>query len=93
MLGVLQYSVDSTVLVTLSSIALAQAAPMEITLILLKLLLDYAETHPDAILTYEKSDMVLAVHSPASYLSEPQARSRAGGHFFLTAEADEPPNN
>jgi hypothetical protein len=37
--------------------------------------------------------MVLAVHSDASYLSEPQARSRAGGNFFLTGEVDDPPNN
>jgi hypothetical protein len=36
------------------------------------------------------SDMVLAVHSDASYLSEPKARSRAGGHFFLSSD---PPNN
>jgi hypothetical protein len=95
-LGVLLYygrAVDSTVLVALSSIASAQASPTELTLSLIKQLLDYVATHPDAILTYEKSDMVLAVHSDASYLSEPQARSRAGGHFFLTGEADDPPNN
>jgi hypothetical protein len=29
--------------------------------------------------------MVLVVHSDASYLSEPKARSRAGGHFFLSS--------
>ena len=28
--------------------------------------------------------MILYVHSGASYLSEPQARSRAGGYFFLS---------
>jgi hypothetical protein len=50
-------------------------------------------THPDAILTYKKSDMILAVHSDASYLSEPQGKSRAGGHFFCTDETDNPPNN
>ncbi len=50
-------------------------------------------TNPDAILTYEKSDMVLAVHSNASYLSEPAARSRAGGHFFCSSNVDDPPNN
>ena len=80
-LGVLLYygrAVDSTVLVALSSIASAQASPTELTLSLIKQLLDYVATHPDAILTYKKSDMVLAVHSDASYLSKPQARSRAG---------------
>ena len=37
--------------------------------------------------------MILAVHSDASYLSEPKARSRAGGHFFLSTNAQIPPNN
>eukprot|EP00804_Cyclotella_cryptica_P028836 CCRYP_008420-RA/>CCRYP_008420-RA protein AED:0.29 eAED:0.29 QI:0/0/0/1/1/1/4/0/762 len=50
-------------------------------------------TQDEAVLTYHASDMVLAAHSDASYLSEPQARSRAGGHFFLSSNADIPPNN
>jgi hypothetical protein len=37
--------------------------------------------------------MVLAVHSNASYLSKPKARSRAGGHFFLSSNKIVPPNN
>eukprot|EP01082_Thalassiosira_pseudonana_P012157 g10896.t1 g10896 contig40:58240-58788(+) len=37
--------------------------------------------------------MKLAVHSDASYLSEPKARSRAGGHFFLSNGANIPQNN
>ena len=37
--------------------------------------------------------MVLAVHSVASYLSEPKARSRAGGHFFLSSDTTVSPNN
>jgi hypothetical protein len=37
--------------------------------------------------------MVLAIHSDASYLSEPKARSRAGGHFFLSKNGNNPPNN
>ena len=27
--------------------------------------------------------MILHIYSDASYLSEPQSRSRAGGHYFL----------
>jgi hypothetical protein len=95
-LGVLMYygrAVDATILVALSSIASAQAAPTELTLSLIKQLLDYVATHPDAILTYEKSDMVLAVDSDASYLSEPKARSRAGGHFYMSSETDERSRN
>ena len=37
--------------------------------------------------------MKLAVHSNASYLSKPKARSRAGGHFFLSSDSTIPPNN
>jgi hypothetical protein len=37
--------------------------------------------------------MILAVHSDASYLSVPKARRRAGGHFFLSTNAEIPPNN
>jgi len=95
-LGVLLYysrAVDSTVLVAIGSIASAQATPTAQTLELTKILLDYVATHPDAILTYEKSDMVVAVHSDASYSSEAGARSRAGGHFFMSSDVDDPPNN
>ncbi len=56
-------------------------------------LLDYLATQEDAVLSYHASDMVLAVHSNASYLSEPKARSRAGGHFFLSSDTTIPPNN
>ena len=54
---------------------------------------DYASNHPDAIVTYLASDMVLAGHSDASYLSESKARSRAGGHFFLSNNTEYPSNN
>ena len=37
--------------------------------------------------------MILATHSDVSYLSIPQARSRAGSHFVLSSNADIPPNN
>eukprot|EP00957_Ditylum_brightwellii_P124977 9527247-Ditylum_brightwellii.AAC.1 len=46
-------------------------------------LLNYATTHPDAVLRHHASNMVLHIHSDASYLSAPQARSHTGGHFFL----------
>eukprot|EP00804_Cyclotella_cryptica_P022275 CCRYP_018105-RA/>CCRYP_018105-RA protein AED:0.44 eAED:0.42 QI:0/-1/0/1/-1/1/1/0/194 len=37
--------------------------------------------------------MILAAHSDASYLSESNARSRAGGHFFLSKNDHYPTNN
>jgi hypothetical protein len=49
-------------------------------------------TQEEAILTYPASAMVLAIHSDASYLFEPKARSRVGGHMFM-ARIDEIPIN
>jgi hypothetical protein len=46
--------------------------------------LDYCATHPDAVVRYKASDMILALHSDASHLSEPLSKSRAAGHFYLT---------
>ena len=71
-------AVDGTMLTTLSAIASEQALPTENTIRKAQKFMDYAATHPDAVLTYRKSDMLLAVHSDASYLNEPEARSRAG---------------
>ena len=86
-------AVDSTMLTALSAIASAQSEPTEETMTRCKQFLDYAATHQDAILTYKASDMVLVVHSDASYLSEPKARSRAGGHFFLSSDCEDPADN
>ena len=58
-----------------------------------KQFLDYTATHQDTILTYKASDMVLVVHSDESYLSKPKAHSRAGGHFFLSSDCDDPADN
>eukprot|EP00804_Cyclotella_cryptica_P002988 CCRYP_005998-RA/>CCRYP_005998-RA protein AED:0.39 eAED:0.39 QI:0/0/0/1/1/1/2/0/315 len=74
------------------AIASQSAAPTQDTMIQTLQLLDYLATQEEAVLTYHASDMILAVHSDASYLSEPHARSRAGGHFFLSSTADIPPN-
>jgi len=40
-------------------------------------------THPEAKIRYHASDIVLNMHSDASYLTAPKSRSRAGGNFFL----------
>jgi hypothetical protein len=52
----------------------------------------YVSTHPDAIVTYHTSDMVLTGHSNALYLFKSKARSRVGGQFFMSNKA-KPPNN
>jgi hypothetical protein len=46
-------------------------------------MLDYLAMYPDATIRYHASDMILHVHSDASYLSVSNARSRLGSLFFL----------
>jgi hypothetical protein len=65
----------------ISAIALQSAKPTTETMAQTRQLLDYLATQEDAVITYARSDMKLAVHNDASYLSEPEAHSRAGGHF------------
>ena len=75
------WAVDGTMLTALSAIASEQASLTENMIKKSRKFMDYATTHPDSVLTYRKSDMLLTVHSDASYLGKPKARSRAGGHF------------
>ena len=86
-------AVDSTLLCPISAIASQSSKPTEDTMKQTKQLLDYLASQEEAIITYNSSDMILGVHSDASYLSEPKARSRAGGHFFLSNNSNIPPNN
>jgi hypothetical protein len=53
-----------------------------------KQLLDYLATHPDATVRVHASDMILHIHSDASYLLEANTHSRACGHFFMGWRAD-----
>ena len=80
-------------LVALNALASEQSNPTEQTMTKVKQFLDYAATQEEAIITYKKSDMVLVIHSDASYLSVSKARSRVGGHFFLSADEPFPRNN
>ena len=79
--GVLYYvrAVDLTVLPVLSSIVSEQATATENTERKCAQLLDYLATHDNARIRYHASDMVLNIHSNASYLSETRARSRVAG--------------
>ena len=48
-------------------------------------LLDYLTTHPDGVIMFKASDMILNVHSDEPYLSEKKAKSRMGGYFSQDA--------
>ena len=52
--------------------------------------LDYAATNPSAIIQYKSSDMILLIESDASYLSEPWAQRRTGGHYYLISLPTDP---
>eukprot|EP00804_Cyclotella_cryptica_P002822 CCRYP_009357-RA/>CCRYP_009357-RA protein AED:0.38 eAED:0.48 QI:0/0/0/1/0/0/2/0/249 len=85
-IGVFLYyarAVDCTMLPALGSLATQQAAPTQNTLLKIQQFLDYAMTHQDAMITYRASNMILAVHSDTSYLSETKARSRAGAFLHV----------
>ena len=95
-------AIDTTMLTAISSIAtnMTTATAQDLKF-RMEQFLDYAATHPDAKIRYLASDMKLWVHSDASYLSEPKARSRAGGFFYLSSapnypvdsSSPSPPNN
>ena len=76
-------AIDMTILLALSAIAGDQASPTEATMKRVRQLLDYMSSNPHAIIRYYASDMILNVHSDASYMSAGKGRSRAGGYFFL----------
>ena len=85
-------AVDNTILVALSTIASEQSSSTSNTAKNINQILNYIATNPDATIRYNRSDMVLWVHSDASYLSCPKARIRAGGMHFLSDKTPSPNN-
>ena len=92
-IGTLLYyvkAIDNTILVPVGTLASQQSQATQSTYKSLSQLLDYLATHPDASIRYNASDMILWVHSDASYLSESHARSRSGGYFYLSNRLNNP---
>ena len=83
-------AVDDTMLLAINTLASEQATATKTTVERIVQLLNYAATHPDAIVRYHASDMYLWVHSDASYLSEADSRSRYAGYFFLSRRPRDP---
>jgi hypothetical protein len=84
-------AVDNTMLVALGTIASEQSEGTHQTREAAIHFLNYAATHPDAVVRFHASLMQLHEHSDASYHSESQARSRAGGFYFLDGKDDPRP--
>jgi hypothetical protein len=76
-------AVDNTLLPGLSTIASEQTQATELTLKRCHQILDYCATNPDAKVCFRASDMILNIHSDASYLSATRARSQVAGYYFL----------
>ena len=68
--------------VLLSTLSSAQSHGTESTAIAMVQLLNYCDTHPDAAIWYKNSDMIITIHSDASYLSNKKCRIWSGGHFY-----------
>jgi hypothetical protein len=87
-------AVDCTMIPAIGSIATQQANATKATMKAITRLLNYCVMHPDAVVRYYASDMVLYIESDASYLNETKARSRAAGYHYLSnhpPHPDQPP--
>ena len=78
-------ALGNTMLVALNIIAQSQSNPIQHTANLYNHLLDYCATYPNVGLRFDKNDMILNIHSDASYLVAPYAKSRINGYFFLSS--------
>ena len=85
--------VDPKMAATLSSIASRQPTSTENMEREVKHFWNYCTTHPDAGVRFHASDMILLMHSDVSYLSEPESKSRAAGHLYLSKRNNEKFNN
>ena len=54
-------------------------------------ILNYFATRPDVAIRYKKIDIILAIHSGASYLSNPKSHSWADRHLFLAKQFKKSP--
>jgi hypothetical protein len=81
-------AVDPAVRVPLNGIVTEQTKATEKTQAATNQILSYMATHPDATIRYHASDMILHIHSDASYLTFSYAPSLLGCMFFC---GDKPP--
>jgi hypothetical protein len=85
-------AVDPTLIMPINVLASEQSKATAVTADKVIKLLNYCNTHPETKIRYHASDMILHIHSDASYLSENEAKIRAGG-FLTWAAAPKPTKN
>ena len=81
-------AVDGTIMNTLNELELAQDNGTQATMRDTEKLMDYCHTYSDAPIRYCANQMQLHIHRDASYLSVSKARSRVGGHYYLSDHFD-----
>ena len=86
-------AVDSKLLCTIRTISAQQASATRNMLVAVNQLLDHIATYKSNGITFKASNMILAAHSNASYLSETKSRSRVGAHIFLSNNDPVPQSN
>jgi hypothetical protein len=83
---------DPTLLAAVNTIGSRQAKGTEAVRQACHQLLDYCATHPNAAIRYTASDMILALDTDASYLSDLDGKSRAAAYMYLSKK-DQPDFN
>ena len=83
-------AVGCIMLPALNTLAEQQSIPTKNTEATITHLLEYTATNPSAVIQYKSSDMILHIDSDASYLSDPRACSRTGGHYYLNLLPTDP---
>jgi hypothetical protein len=76
-------AVDPTLIMPINVLASAQSKAASVTADKVIKLLKYCNTPPETKIRYHASNMILHIHSDASYLSEKEAKSKAGGFFYM----------
>ena len=76
-------AVDPLMITAINKIGSSQADATTNVLAQIDRFISYASRFPNSSMCIRASDMKLYGHSDASYLSEPNSRSRAGGYLFL----------
>jgi hypothetical protein len=80
-------AVDPTLIMPINVLASEQSNATEVTTYQVITLLNYCNTHPETKIRYHASDMILHIHSDASYLSENESKSNASGFIYTGSNA------
>ena len=76
-------AVDSALLVALGAISASISPGTVKTMQAVDQVFDYCSMHAGTTIKYRASNIILRIHTDASYQSEKEARRRAGGYFYF----------